>query len=139
MSLVGVIWMVDQVGDEFLQGHLVKELPKVPVVEGAGFGDNLGDDALAVLDGDRGGVLLQSSVLELLQGSPEAEGFKGRCECVSVVQHDEEETPPRLLDVVRLWGGVDNENIPIYSMDVRKRMWVHNGCIAVALFSPAES
>ena len=66
MSLVGVIWMVDQVGNEFLQGQLVKELPKVPVVECVGGGDNLGDDALAVLDGDRGGVLLQSSVLELL-------------------------------------------------------------------------
>ena len=99
VSLVLFIGMVDQVRDEFLQGRLVKELPKVPVVEGVGRGDNLGDNALAVLDGDRAGVLLQSSHLELLQGSPEAEGFKGRCECLSVVQHDEEELSPHPFDL----------------------------------------
>ena len=102
VSLVLCIRMVDHVRDEFLQGQLVKQLPKIPVVEGVGGGDNLGDDALAILDGDRGGVLLQSSHLELLQGSPEAEDFKGRCECLSVVQHNEEELSLRPFDLLCL-------------------------------------
>ena len=58
LGLVLCIRMVDHVGDEFLQAQLVKELPKVPIVEVVARGDNLGDDALAILDGDHGGVLL---------------------------------------------------------------------------------